>query len=120
MPALKEALIHLGAAITLAKGFGPFGPHGIAAARYQSGELVWVSIWPDDQSALHVLKNVRLVDSGDYNQDVYQGNTLAASIAPMEPDELAEFHWREWSEPAAQGHKDFAARLLDDYFFFQP
>lgn len=116
---LKEALIHLGATITLAKGFGPHGPHGIAAARFEQGKLAWVSIWPTNQSSFHVLHDVRLVDSGDHNQDVYQGNTLAATIAPMEPDELAEFHWREWSEPAAQQQKDFAIKLLDEYFSYQ-
>jgi len=117
---LKEALIHLGATITLAKGFGPPGPHGIADARYQNGELGCVSLWPDDQSDLHVLKDVRLVDSGDSNQDVYQGNTLAATIAPMEPDELAEFHWKEWNEHLPKMFRLFATELLDEYFSSQP
>lgn len=109
--AILRALIEGGATISLAQGFGPHGPHGMAAAEFAEGEFYWVELWPDDQSHLHGLHGVRLERRGN-TVDIYQGERLAASLEPMEPDERALFHWAEWLA-TGESHRAFAKSLLD-------
>ena len=42
---ILPALVEGGATIRLAQGYGPYGPHGLAAAEFAGGHFYWVELY---------------------------------------------------------------------------
>lgn len=108
--ALIQCLVDGGATITLAQDFGPRGPHGVAAAAYFQKVFYFVELWPEHQGHLHTLRGVTMKHHRQ-RVDIYQAHRLAATLAPMELDERALFHWNAWLA-SGERQRGFAEGLI--------